>query len=126
MEKNFSIRLLRFIAIGLALTGAVGSLVFTLRAGQNNPSVFLVGLFLAWVLAPFIAMLAANVISTRWTAAYSRALYFLTIFLTVGSLTGYSGALSPAGTKPAFVFLFIPFLSWVILGIAALVARARK
>jgi uncharacterized membrane protein len=39
------------------------------------------------------------------------------LFLTLGSLVSYSGVLSPPGTKPAFVFLVVPLISWLLMAI---------
>ena len=44
--------------------GAIGSLVFMLRAGQQTPR-FLLILFTIWVLSPFVALLWANMLSKR-------------------------------------------------------------
>lgn len=109
------------------LVGAMGSLGLMLHAGRNNPSVLLILLFVIWVLSPFLALLVANVISKRWSA-YSRSiLYWLMLVLTIGSLVSYSGVLSPPGTKPAFVFLVVPLISWLlmvlVIPIAAFLSR---
>jgi hypothetical protein len=50
------------------------------------------------------------------------------ILLSIGSVVGYSGVLSPAGMKPAFIFLVIPLISWVLIMIiiTVTISRARK
>src|SRR5207245_7632423 len=65
-EMTAFLRLLRAAALFAVLAGAVGSLVFLLRAGRRTPR-FLLVLFIFWVLFPFIALMWAHMISTRWS-----------------------------------------------------------
>ena len=108
MKQNPKFTLLRTIAVVVVLAGAVGSLAMTLYAGQKNNSVLLVLLFAIWVLSPFIAFLIANVITRLWNDLNRKTLYYIMIFLPVVSLVCYSGAISPPGLKPAFIFLVVP------------------
>jgi len=116
------------MSVAVLLAGAVCSLDLTLNAGRNNSSILLLVLFGAWVLSPFTALLLANVISKRWLVLTRATLYCLTLFLTLGSLLGYSGVLRLSGTKPAFVFLVVPFISWllIIIVIPIAVSLSRK
>ena len=99
------------------------------QTGRNNDSVFLMTLFAVWVFSPFAVLAVATRISMRWSNLRRVTLYTLLLVVAVGSLIGYSGALSPAGTKPAFVFLVIPLISWLLMAIvipvAALLSRRR-
>lgn len=117
MKKNLPLGFLRIIALVFVLVGAAGSLHFVLEAGSSNNSVLLVFLFVSWVLAPFIALLFANVIFRRWAVITRTTLYGLTIVLTIGSLIIYSGALSLPGALPAEKFLMVPLVSWLLLAI---------
>lgn len=117
MKKLFTLNIFRLLALTAGLVGALGSLGFVLYTGRNNNSVLLVALFVIWVLSPFIALFVANLVSMRWPAFTRVMLYCLIIFLSVGSMVFYSGALRPSGTKPAFVFLVVPLLSWIIMAI---------
>lgn len=123
MKKILTINNLQKTSFVFVIGGAIDSLAFTLRAGHNNKSVLLILLFAIWVLSPFIALIVANVFSSRWSVPARRTLYCLVIFLTIVSLIGYSGVLSPTGTKTAFVFLVIPLLSWIIMVIATILSR---
>jgi hypothetical protein len=105
------------MAVVVVLIGAGGSLSLVLRAGRHNHSVLLVGLFTIWVLSPFIALLAANVVSKRWQAPTRVAIFSLSLFLTLGSLVAYSGAWTPPKAKPAGVFLVVPLISWILMAI---------
>ena len=112
------------MALVVLLAGAGGSLGLMLYAGRNNDSVLLLVLFATWVLSPFIALVAANVVSERWPVLTRVTLYCLILFLTLGSLVSYSGALSPSGTKPAFVFLIVPLISWLLMAIVIPIAAS--
>jgi len=105
-KKTFSFNALHKIALVLLFAGAAGSVGLMLRTGHNNKSVLLLALFTGWVLSPFIGLLVAGRPSGRWSL-FMRSTYYiiLVLVLTLGSLIGYSGILSPPGTKPAFVFL---------------------
>jgi len=118
MKKIFNINLLRTIALVLILVGAIGSLGFMFNAGRNQKSVILIILFTTWVLSPYVGLLIANKISKGWTVYTRLTLYWLMIVLTFGSLISYSGAFSSYGTKPAFKFLVVPLISWLLIVIA--------
>jgi hypothetical protein len=86
-----------------------------LLAGQNNKSFLLRSLFVIWVLFPFVALLISNIVSHNWPVKTRVITYCLILIITVGSLIAYSGRLSLPGTKPAAVFLIIPFLSLLLI-----------
>jgi hypothetical protein len=115
--------LLRTTALTVVLLGAVGSLYFMFNVGSNQKSVLLLALFTAWVLSPFVGLFVATKISNRWTVVTRSSLYLLMIVLSIGSLVAYSGALTPSGTKPAFIFLVIPFVSWLLIVIVIPIVR---
>ena len=112
------------------LAGAVGSVVFTLLAGRHNPSWLLPGLFVGWVLMPFIAYALAARHSGRWPRAVRIALHALALIVALGSLPVYGTmALGPARPKPAAVFLLVPpgsvLLASVVVSFVALVSSRR-
>jgi hypothetical protein len=110
----------------MLLVGAAGSLILMFNAGRNQNSIILIVLFTGWVLSPFIALLIADVISKRWLIKTPITLYFLTLFITTVSLLGYSGALNVPGTKPAFKFLIVPLISWVLILIIIPISVSRS
>ena len=118
-------RSLRAGALIVVVAGAVGSVGLTLYAGRHNPSRLLVALFAIWVLSPFLAV----TIASRRSSDFARGLlYGVSPILTVGSLAMYwHPAWRPAGSGPAFVFLVVPLVSWLLLTIvmviSALVSR---
>jgi hypothetical protein len=120
-NQNFK----RMIALIIVMAGAVGSLYFMFNASSNQKSVFLIACFTVWVLSPFIALLIANGTSKRWSIPNRMTFYFLMLFITIGSLISYGGALSPLESKaPAFKFLIVPLISWLL--IVAFIAISRK
>lgn len=123
MKKNFSFSFLRTIALIVLLFGAVGSLYFVINAGRNNNSILLRALFVVWVLSPFIAFLITNTISNRSAFLTHMILYWLMLVVTLGSLVCYSGAFNTPATKPAFIFLVVPLISWLLIIIVILAAR---
>jgi len=108
------------------LVGAAASLVLMFNAGRNQKSIFLIVLFTVWVLSPFAAVFAANVIARRWSIPTRASLYLLMLFITLGSLFSYGGLLNPPGTKPAFKFLIVPLVSWLLIVIVFLIAASRS
>ena len=126
MKKYFSLSLVRTISLVIVLVGVVASLGLVLYNGRNNKSVLLIALFVGWVLSPFIALLITLKVSKRWMDFVRKLLYSLMILIPVSSLLAYSGVLSPAGTKTAFVFLVVPLISWVLIAIFLLIARSQN
>ena len=102
------------------VAGAVGSVGLTLYAGRHNPSRLLVALFAIWVLSPFLAV----TIASRRSSAFARGpLYSMSPILTVGSLAMYlHPAWRPSGSAPAFVFLVVPLVSWLLIAIVVVTA----
>jgi hypothetical protein len=115
VKKILNISFLHSMALIVILAGAVGSLILTFHAGRKNNSVLLPLLFAVWVLSPFIACLMSDIISRSWSVFARAGLYCFIIALTVCSLLCYGGILSPPGVKPAFVFLIVPLISWILL-----------
>jgi hypothetical protein len=60
--------------------------------------------------------------SKRWTTIKRETLYILMVVVTIGSLVCYSGILTLSETKPAFTFLVVPLISWLLLFMTILIA----
>ena len=119
--------ILRLLALILVGIGAAGSLSLMLRAGGRTPR-FLLVLFVIWILAPFAALLWANLISKCLADLTRVALYSVTLVLAVCSLAIYGGVISPpSGSPHAFVFVAVPPASCLLMIIAivsaALISR---
>ncbi len=122
-KKTSNQNALRTTALIVALVGAVGSLYFMFRAGREQKSIILLGLFTAWVLSPYIGLFISNKISNRWKVPARRLLYWLIIVLTISSLVAYSGAFNTPETKNAFIFLIFPMISWFLIVTVFFIAR---
>jgi ABC-type transport system involved in multi-copper enzyme maturation permease subunit len=121
--------LLRRVAVLSALSGAAGSLVLMLHAGRRQQSRLLVLLFAIWVVSPFIAALIANSVSKRWPEGARTMLYVLMMVLALGSWAIYGAvAFEYVKAKTGFVFLVVPFGSWLLIAVvvAAAMISARK
>ena len=114
-SKSSNQNILRSISLITLLLSTIGSMYFMFHAGSNQKSLVLIGLFTAWVFAPFVGLFVLNRLAQPITAKTSTSVYYTTVVLSVTSLIIYSGAVTPAQTKPAFTFLVVPFLSWVVL-----------
>lgn len=118
--------LLQIMALAVLLVGAIGSLYFMFKAGSNQKSIILIGLFTVWVLSPFGGLFIANKVTSIWTVITRKLLYRLMLGLTIGSLIAYSGLVTIPHTKPAFIFLAFPFVSWLAILTFFLIARQHK
>jgi membrane-associated HD superfamily phosphohydrolase len=115
VKKILNLRFLRKTALILVLTGAVVSLILTFIAGHKNNALIFTFLFAVWVLSPYTAFLMSDVISKSWSVLCRSTLYCLMVVLTLGSLLLYSGILRLHNVKPAFVFIIVPLISWILL-----------
>jgi hypothetical protein len=119
------LRLSRESALIAVIVGAVGSAGLTIYAGRRNSSLLLVTLFLGWVLSPFIALAWAHAKSRHWAGFTRATLHWLMLVVAVASPLIYGlVALGPARVKPAFVFVVVPPVSWLLIA-AALAIAAR-
>jgi len=126
MNKASTLSQLRTIAMAVLIAGALASLFFLFH-GHKNRSFLLASFFVGWVLSPYAALIIANIVSERWQFIRRISFYSLVYLITICSLVGYSGLLSPAGTKPAAVFLVVPLFSWlfilIVMPVAAFMSR---
>ncbi|MDB5009074.1 MAG: hypothetical protein JWP45_3467 [Mucilaginibacter sp.] len=130
MKNTTLLSILRIVALIALLIGAGGSFYLVLQAGRNNSSAVLRLLFVVWVLFPFAALLIADVVSRNWSAITRLVTYCLMLVITAGSLMGYSGMFSSPGTKPAAMFLLIPFIAllamMIIIPITAFMSQKKE
>jgi multisubunit Na+/H+ antiporter MnhG subunit len=110
------------------LASAVCSLGLMLRAGQRQNSRILLLLFGIWVLSPFAAAAWAHAVSRNWSAVTRTTLYVVILVFTLSSLAIYgAAAFGHLRAKIGFIFLAVPFASWLLITIvpagAALLSR---
>src|SRR6266446_2284751 len=121
-ERAF-LGLLRGVAMIVVLAGAGVSVALILRVGHRNNSRVLIALFGIWVLSPSVALLWANLVSKCWPVLTRTTLYSLMLILTLGSLAIYANvAFGPPRAKPAFEFLVVPLVSWLLIAIVVPIA----
>jgi len=125
VKKLTSYNLLRITALIVLFAGAIGSLVLMFNSGRNQKSILLIVLFTGWVLSPFIGLFIADMISKRWLSKTRLTIHWLIILIALASLVFYSGALNVPGTKPAFKFLIVPLISWVLILLFVPIKRKR-
>jgi len=123
-------RALRAGALIALAVGIVGSIALMLRTRPNMPPllVVLIGL---WVVSPFVLLALGDGLAKRWPLLNRSTIHVLALVLTLGSLAIYqSVAFGPPRSKPAFFFVLIPPISWLViatgLAMAALVSRKRS
>ena|SRR5882757_3696830 len=119
-----SVRLFHKVAVLSVMAGAGASVGFTVYTGRNNSSVVLIVLFVGWVLSPYITLLLVNAAGYRWSVIKRLSLHGLMLLITIGSMVLYSGLWTVPGAKPAFVFLIVPLISWLLMGTAILIAAS--
>jgi len=116
--------ILRTAAQIALVVGAIGSLAFMFREGQQTPRLLLI-LFTIWVLSPFAALLWANRLAKRWSVLTRATLYCVEILVALGSLAIYGEWIDvrPAGSANAFLFVAVPpaslLFSMIVVPIAA-------
>ena len=126
-SERSSLGRLRAAARIAVLVGAGGSLALMFHAGQRTPRLLLV-LFTFWVLVPFVTLVLAYVVSTRWSVLTRATLYVVMLVVTLGSLAVYGhDAWRPRQAQAAFVYVAVPPVSWllivIVLAAAALISR---
>jgi hypothetical protein len=127
---DLSLAGLRSVALIVLVFGAVGSVGLLRRAQQHPPPIVVVG-FIVWVLAPFVLLGIANILSARWRRTLCVTLFAVTLFVTAASLAIYlDDSIAHRTAKPAFVYVAVPpaavLLSAVIIGVAALGAKKKN
>jgi len=86
---------------------------------DHQNSYVLLLLFTLWVLSPFAATIWAHTTARRWSPDSQLAVAVVTPLIAVGSLGVYGAvAFGRAQAKIGFVFLVVPFASWVLWAIA--------
>ena len=120
--NNNPYKLVHAAALPALLIAAVWSLCLMFIAGHSNKSVVLMSLFTLWVVSPYVALFMIN----RKSAVTVKQRNYLTITISVCSVIFYTvGYLSP-GKTPAFVFLLIPFMSWLLIGSAIVISKKNN
>jgi hypothetical protein len=112
--------ILRAVALAALLAGTLGSVALTFYAGRTSSSNLLLSLFLIWVVSPFVGAVLARAVAKHWEAFARTTLYVVMLVVALGSLAIYGEvALGPPREQPAFFFLMVPLVSWLLIALAA-------
>ena len=107
--------LLRAVSRATAVVSAVGSVGLTLWVGRGGSSLLLVVLFVGWVLGPFVGLLVADRVSTRWSPVTRATLYIVMLIVAVASVGVYGDVAVRPRARPAFMFFVTPLCSWLLM-----------
>ncbi len=113
------------VALTTIFLGLLVSLCIMFNAGNSQKSILLIALFTFWVASPFSGLLIINSISNKWCTSLRKPLYWLMIILTIISIVAYSGVLKSLNNKPAFIFLIVPFFSWLSIATFFIIAKRK-
>lgn len=112
--------MVRMTALVVLAAGAAASLMFMFRGHGNAPR-FLMVLFTGWVLSPFVALAFASIASKKLTVVIQATVNCVALIISAVSVAAYAGLIPmPSGSRPAFLFLMVPFVSWVLMTLLAL------
>jgi hypothetical protein len=106
----------------IAIVAAIGSFALMLHVGQYRMSLLML-LFAVWDLSPFVALVVAGTLSTRWPDLMRGALHAVMLFISGLSLIVYGLVVLKRPAQPAFAFLVVPLGSWVLLIVVVLIAH---
>ena len=124
---NNSLAGLRSAALVAVLFGSIASVGLLRHAQQRTPPMLVV-LFVIWVVAPFVLLAVANLLSRRWSQHTGLTLYIVTLIVTVVSLAIYvDDNIAHRTAKAAFVWVAVPpasvLVSLFAVGIAMLMNK---
>jgi len=109
---------LRFVSQCIAIGGGLISVCLMLMSNLRPP-LFLIIIFIGWVISPFLAI-ALLIKLKRWSVREVKLLALTGVVLAVISWTVYSFVLfRPPASQPAFPYVMLPIVSWVVTLISA-------
>jgi hypothetical protein len=115
-------KLVRAAALPALLISTVWSLCLMFIAGHNNRSFVLMSLFTLWVVSPYAALFIIN----RKSLITVRKRNYLTITISVCSVIFYTVGYLYPGKTPAFIFLLIPFMTWLFIGSIIIISKKNN
>ncbi|MBS1486912.1 MAG: hypothetical protein JST43_04925 [Bacteroidetes bacterium] len=117
--------ILHTVALTILEVSTIASLIFLLIAGQHQSSWLLKLLFVGWVFSSFAGLFMFERHFKQSAYKVQRRVQRLLIGVSLASLIFYSTMFLPALTKPAFIFLLTPLLSWMLIVISFFVLRQQ-
>jgi hypothetical protein len=123
-SKGYALGRLRAVALIAVIVGALSSFGLMLSVGHYNFNILMV-LFTIWDLSPFLALIFIDFFS-RHSPVFNRArLYVVMLVVATASVAIYGSVVLRAPAQPAFAFLVVPLVSWVLLIIVVLITRLQ-
>jgi hypothetical protein len=113
---------LRGVALVLVVVAAIVSFGLMLHVGQYRLNLLML-LFAVWDLSPFAGLFMAGIVSKRWQILMRAVLYALMLFVAGVSVVVYGRVVIKHPAQPAFAFLMVPLVSWVLLIVVLLTAH---
>ena len=120
----FRLNMLRKVALTIVFAAAIVSVSLMMYNGRHNDSTGMMLLFLLWVVSPFMGLLLINLTSSQWSDQARGIIYYLMLIISIGVLPAYCGLFSIPGTNSAFVFIFMPLVSWLLISIVVPLAAS--
>src|SRR5215831_21155166 len=114
--------ILRSVAFVLIVVAAIVSFGLMLHVGQYRLNILML-LFAVWDLSPFVALFLAGIVSCRWPILMRAVLYALMLLVASESVLAYGRVAIKRPAQPAFAFLVVPLVSWVLLIMGLLIAH---
>src|SRR5262249_9095107 len=105
---------LRGVALVLLVGAASVSFGLMLHVGQYRLNILML-LFAVWDLSPFAALFVAGIWSRQWPILMRAVLYALMLLVAGESVVVYGRVVIKRPAQPAFAFLTVPLVSWVLL-----------
>jgi len=101
---------------------AACSLGLMIIVGHGNKSLVLMSMFTLWVASPYVTLLVLN----RKSIIPAKRLNYIILTISIASVIFYiTGYLFP-GKTPAFIFLLVPFISWLLIGTIIIISKKNK
>jgi hypothetical protein len=114
--------ILRSVALVLIVVAAIVSFGLMLHVGQYRLNILML-LFAVWDLSPFVALFLAGIVSSRWPILMRAVLYALMLLVASESVLAYGRVVIKRPAQPAFAFLVVPLVSWILLIMGLLIAH---
>ena len=109
----------RTVVLAVLFVAAIVSVALLFWIGRHNRSVLVAVGFSLWVLSPYVVLGWAHSVSHRWAAQTRSVLQGLTWAIVLASLALYGWtAFGPPRPKPAFYFVLVPPLAWILMAVA--------
>jgi len=113
---------LRNVALASVVVGAIVSFGLMLHVGEYRLNGLML-LFAVWDLSPFVGLFVAAILSKQWPILMRAAVHAVMLVVALNSVVVYGRVALTHPAQPAFAFLVVPLVSWVLLIMAVLITH---